>query len=114
MASGRLLSYEQISVSSELNGFHGAASARPNSRHFWCSAINDLKQFLQIDFIKIVLLTGIEVRGLTDHDYGAKSFLLTYKTSIGEPWRTYPGLNGSMVSLLKLTISKKLATASME
>lgn len=98
MSDGKLLSDDQIKASSQLNSFHRAANARPRAKYCWCSAINDLKQFLQVDFVTTVLLTGLKATGLVSLGYGTKSFVLFFKKTVKESWKSYPGNNGSMVS----------------
>ena len=57
----------------------GASSARLNdTSSSWCASSNDQSQYLQIDFGKVLTMTGIAVQGNPTADSWVKDFYFDY------------------------------------
>ena len=67
-----------MTSSSSQNG-KGAASARlSGTSSSWCALSNDQSQYLQIDFGKVLTMTGIAVQGNPTADSWVKDFYFDY------------------------------------
>ena len=67
-----------MTSSSSQNG-KGAASARlSDTSSSWCASSNDQSQYLQIDFGKVLTMTGIAVQGNPTADSWVKDFYFDY------------------------------------
>ncbi|XP_028411610.1 lactadherin-like [Dendronephthya gigantea] len=86
---------EQITASSEANGKHRAANGRLNFRPrdgrtgSWSSGSHDPNQWLQVDFLRSTLVTGISTQGRA----GKKQFVKNYTISFskdGVDFQSFP------------------------
>ncbi|CAK8686586.1 unnamed protein product [Clavelina lepadiformis] len=91
MESGKIRN-RQITSSSVLTGHWAAHNARlRNSRSAWASSVTQPKrlQWLQIDFEKASLLTGVAVQGFrAGRDFYVTSFVIHYSVD-GKNWVKY-------------------------
>ena len=78
------ISDDQITSSSDLRSKHRAANGRLNfmasdrRKGAWTSEINDLNQWLQVDFQRSVIITGISTQGRQDHYHFVKSYTISF------------------------------------
>lgn len=84
MENGRI-SDGQITASSQYNEGHRAAKGRLNSMATpgaWVSGANNLNQWLQVDFQRCTIITGISTQGRRDYTQYVKTY--TISSSDGE------------------------------
>ena len=66
-------------TSSSSQSGKGAPFARLNdTSSSWCASSNDMNQYLQIDFGKVLTITGIAVQGNPTADSWVKDFYFDY------------------------------------
>ena len=71
------MGFSMTSSSSQIG--KGAASARlSDTSSSWCASSNDQSQYLQIDFGKVLTITGIAVQGNPNADSWVKDFYFDY------------------------------------
>lgn len=75
---------DQITASSEWRDHHRAANGRLNfmaegrKRGAWSAATNDLNQWLQVDFQRSTIVTGISTQGRQDSNQFVKSYTISF------------------------------------
>ena len=83
MENGEILD-GQITASSEFNANYGPANGRINFKAgggrtgAWSSGLNDLSQWLQVDFELQATVTEIMIQGRSDSNQWVKSYAVTY------------------------------------
>ena len=80
MESGKI-GDSQITASTVWNSIHGASNARLNfakKSGSWSSKINDVHQWLQVDFKYRKTITDILTQGRGSHQQWVKSYTLSY------------------------------------
>ncbi|WAR09835.1 CRAM-like protein [Mya arenaria] len=90
MESGHILT-NMITVSSSRDGNLNPASSRLNSHGAWTPNHNDQKQYIQVNFLKPMLLTGIITQGREN----SGSYVISYKVLFskdGFTWSPYQDL----------------------
>ncbi|WAQ93448.1 EDIL3-like protein [Mya arenaria] len=87
MENGHIVT-NMITVSSSRDGNLNPASARLNSHGAWTPNHNDQKQYIQVNFLKPILLTGI----ITQGSENSGSYVTSYKvlfSNDGDIWSPY-------------------------
>ena len=83
MENGKI-SDEQITSSSDWRDNHGPANGRLNfvasngRTGSWSSGTNDVNQWLQVDFQRSTIITGISTQGRQDHYQFVKSYTISF------------------------------------
>ena len=90
----RLIGDDQISASSIWRYTHRASNGRLNFKAggnrvgAWSSLHNDQKQWLRVDFGRLVTITGISTQGRQDFDQYVTSYTISFSDS-GYHYRKY-------------------------
>ena len=85
----RLIPDSRISASSIWDEDHNAARARlnmpkqGNKRGAWSARLNNLEQWLQVDFAKVVKITRVETQGRAQHSQWVKTYKLQFSLDGG-------------------------------
>ena len=89
----------QMSASSELGRDHHAQNGRLNSTAHnittgvWSTKVNDVNQWLQVDFEQQTVITGISTQGRTDCcNQFVKTYIVSYSND-GVEFQPYKELN---------------------
>ena len=78
------ISDDQITSSSDWSSKHRAVNGRLNfiagdgRKGAWSSKIKDLNQWLQVDFQRSAIITGISTQGRQDYDHFVKNYTISF------------------------------------
>lgn len=100
MESGAILD-SQITASSEHDISHGARLARLNvqtGNTCWAARVNDVNQWLQVDFLQNVTLSKLATQGRYNYPQWVKSYFLSYSVD-GSAFQNYKHYGEDKVSL---------------
>ena len=93
-------------------GSHGAWRAKLTDTRAWCTAINNYKQWIQINLRRIVRIYGVVIQGRYDFGQWVEKFKVMYK-DIGTQWTFVKKYESdedmvSCIDVIRVVLSKTL------
>ncbi|XP_035826998.1 hemocytin isoform X2 [Aplysia californica] len=88
-----LVRNNMITASSFRDTYHSPQMARLDSQGSWLAAIDDLNQYIQVDFLTPVYLTGLTTQGRPDAPSFVKSYRILHSLD-GINWNPYQEQRG--------------------